>query len=66
MHLWAREHARTGTADAHVSFFTRVPPDPALREFGAYHGAELMYAYGTSARPATPTTPPSTSGCRHG
>lgn len=28
-------------------FFTRVPPDPALREFGAYHGAELMYAYGT-------------------
>jgi para-nitrobenzyl esterase len=24
-----------------------VPPDPALQEFGAYHGAELMYAYGT-------------------
>jgi para-nitrobenzyl esterase len=47
MHLWAREHARTGTEDAYVYFFTRVPPDPALREFGAYHGAELMYAYGT-------------------
>ncbi|MCO1660801.1 carboxylesterase/lipase family protein [Pseudonocardia humida] len=45
VHLWAREH--TGTADAYVYYFTRVPPDPALREFGAYHGAELMYAYGT-------------------
>ncbi|GAA3224004.1 carboxylesterase family protein [Pseudonocardia petroleophila] len=47
MHLWAREHTSTGTADAYVYFFTRVPPDPALQEFGAYHGAELMYAYGT-------------------
>ncbi|MFJ8967136.1 carboxylesterase/lipase family protein [Lentzea sp. NPDC102401] len=45
MHLWAREHSRK--ADAYVYFFTRVPPDPALPEFGAYHGAELMYAYGT-------------------
>jgi para-nitrobenzyl esterase len=43
MHLWAREH--TGTAYAY--YFTRIPPDPALQEFGAYHGAELMYAYGT-------------------
>jgi para-nitrobenzyl esterase len=24
-----------------------VPPDPALQELGAYHGAELVYAYGT-------------------
>lgn len=47
MHLWAREHTRTGAADAYAYFFTRVPPDPALQEFGAYHGAELMYAYGT-------------------
>lgn len=45
VHLWARDHA--GTADAYVYYFTRVPPDPALREFGAYHAAELMYAYGT-------------------
>lgn len=47
MHLWAREQTTTGRSDAYVYYFTRVPPDPALQEFGAYHMAELMYAYGT-------------------
>lgn len=47
MHLWAREQDRVGGAHVYQYSFTRVPPDPALTEFGAYHTAELMYAYGT-------------------
>lgn len=45
--LWATEHSRTARSKVYAYHFTRTPPDPALQEFGAYHTAELMYAYGT-------------------
>lgn len=45
VHRWTHLQARTGKSHAYLYFFTHVPPDPALAEFGAYHGAEVMYAY---------------------
>nr|WP_221379145.1 carboxylesterase family protein [Actinoplanes polyasparticus] len=45
MHRWGLLQTRTGDAPAYVYFFTRVPPEPGLEKFGAYHGAEVMYAY---------------------
>ncbi|MGI5500351.1 carboxylesterase family protein [Lentzea sp. CA-135723] len=44
-HRWTTLQSRTGTSAAYRYFFTHVPPDPALAQFGAYHGAEVMYAY---------------------
>ncbi|MFJ6651469.1 carboxylesterase/lipase family protein [Microbacterium sp. NPDC091313] len=46
MRQWALAAARTGHAPIYVYYFTRTPPDPDLERFGAYHGAEVMYAYG--------------------
>ncbi|MBF4457869.1 carboxylesterase/lipase family protein [Pseudoclavibacter sp. VKM Ac-2867] len=45
-HEWGVSAAATGAGNVYPYFFTRVPPDPALERFGAYHGAEVMYAYG--------------------
>ncbi|MFB9904366.1 carboxylesterase family protein [Allokutzneria oryzae] len=45
VHRWTRLQARTGRSDAYLYHFTHVPPEPALAKFGAYHGAEIMYAY---------------------
>lgn len=45
MHRWAHLQTRTGDAPAYLYFFTHVPPEDGLEEFGAYHGAEVMYAY---------------------
>ncbi|PPI08840.1 hypothetical protein C5C63_01740 [Rathayibacter sp. AY1B8] len=46
MRLWALTAARTGRAGVHAYIFTRTPPESGLERFGAYHGAEVMYAYG--------------------
>ena len=46
MRRWATAAALTGRAPVYTYYFTRTPPDPDLLEYGAYHGAEVMYAYG--------------------
>jgi para-nitrobenzyl esterase len=45
MHRWAHLQTRTGRAPAYLYFFTHTPPDAGLEKYGAYHGAEVMYAY---------------------
>lgn len=45
MRRWAMLQTRSGHADAYTYYFTHVPPEAGLRQFGAYHGAEVMYAY---------------------
>lgn len=45
MHRWAQLQSQTGDASAYLYFFTHVPPEDGLEKFGAYHGAEVMYAY---------------------
>lgn len=45
-HDWGTSAATTGSEDVYTYFFTRVPPDPSIERFGAYHGAEVMYANG--------------------
>lgn len=46
MRRWALAAAASGTAPVHVYSFTRTPPGRGLERFGAYHGAEVMYAFG--------------------
>jgi para-nitrobenzyl esterase len=46
MRAWAVAAADSGSSGVFTYFFTRTPPDPGLEEFGAYHGSEVMYAYG--------------------
>ncbi|WP_307864869.1 carboxylesterase/lipase family protein [Myceligenerans salitolerans] len=45
MYRWARLQTDGGQAPAYLYFFTHTPPDESLREYGAYHGAEVMYAF---------------------
>lgn len=45
MYRWAQLHTQTTVADAYLYFFSHIPPEPGLEKFGAYHGAEVMYAY---------------------
>ncbi|TFD87047.1 hypothetical protein E3T61_14385 [Cryobacterium lactosi] len=42
---WAQLQTDTGTEDAYLYYFSHVPPDEGLEKFGAYHGAEVAYAY---------------------
>lgn len=45
MYRWARLSARPGRSPVYLYFFTHTPPDAGLEEYGAYHGAEVMYAF---------------------
>ncbi|MEG9552492.1 MULTISPECIES: carboxylesterase/lipase family protein [Streptomyces griseus group] len=45
MRRWGTLQTRTGKADVYAYYFAHVPPEAGLRRFGAYHGAEVMYAY---------------------
>ncbi|MCM4082384.1 carboxylesterase/lipase family protein [Paractinoplanes hotanensis] len=45
MYRWAQLHTQSGKSAAYLYFFTRVPPEKGLQKFGAYHGAEIMYAF---------------------
>lgn len=45
MYRWARLQTDSGQAPAYLYFFTHTPPDEGLQEYGAYHGAEVMYAF---------------------
>ncbi|MFD2792413.1 carboxylesterase/lipase family protein [Promicromonospora vindobonensis] len=42
---WARLQTQSGQAPAYLYFFTHTPPGEDQEEYGAYHGAELMYAF---------------------
>lgn len=46
MRRWALSAAESGESAVFMYHFSRTPPDPKLERFGAYHGAEVMYAYG--------------------
>ncbi|WP_341955311.1 carboxylesterase family protein [Microbacterium sp. LWH13-1.2] len=45
MYEWAELHSTQASSSTYLYFFSHVPPDPRLEHFGAYHGAEVMYAY---------------------
>ena len=45
MHRWAHLQTRTGSSDAYLYHFSHVPPEDGLEKYGAYHGAEVAYAY---------------------
>lgn len=42
---WAQLQTQSGDADAYLYFFSHTPPEKGLQRFGAYHGAEVAYAY---------------------
>ncbi len=46
MRTWARLQTQTGKSKAYMYYFSRVPPGPGAK-FGAYHAAEIPYAFGT-------------------
>jgi para-nitrobenzyl esterase len=45
MFRWAQLHSQTAGSDTYLYFFSHIPPEQGLEKFGAYHGAEIMYAY---------------------
>ncbi|WP_285106038.1 carboxylesterase family protein [Promicromonospora sp. MEB111] len=45
MYRWAHLQTLSGQAPAYLYLFTHTPPDASLQEYGAYHGAEVMYAF---------------------
>ena len=45
MYRWARLQTDSGESSAYLYFFSHIPPEKGLERFGAYHGAEVMYAY---------------------
>jgi para-nitrobenzyl esterase len=44
MRTWARLAAAAGQP-AYLYYFTRVPPGPEAERYGAYHAAEIVYAF---------------------
>lgn len=46
MRTWVRAASKSGKAPAYLYYFTRVPPEPGLRKYGAYHAAEIQYVFG--------------------
>ncbi len=54
MYRWAHLQTRSGEAAAYLYYFTRVPPEDGLEKFGAYHGAEVMYAYDNLGKDGSP------------
>lgn len=45
MRKWGLTATATGTSPVYTYSFSRTPPVPGLERFGAYHGAEVAYAY---------------------
>ena len=45
VYRWAHLQTHSGQAPAYLYFFTHTPPDQGLEQYGAYHGAEVMYAF---------------------
>lgn len=58
MRTWARLAARTGKSKVFLYYFSRVPPGPASSRYGAFHAAEIAYAFNNlklGKRPNEPT-----------
>jgi para-nitrobenzyl esterase len=54
MRTWARLQAKTGKSKTYLYYFSRVPPGRGSEFLGAYHSAEIAYAFhnlGISNRP---------------
>src|SRR3546814_20558403 len=45
MYRWAQLPVHTVVSSAYLYCFSHVPPEEGLEKFGAYHGAEVMYAF---------------------
>ena len=45
MYRWARLQTQAGLSRAFLYFFSHTPPEEGLEKYGAYHGAEVAYAY---------------------
>ena len=45
MRTWALMSAKTGRSNTYLYYFTRIPPGPASARLGAYHAAEIVYAF---------------------
>jgi len=45
MFRWALLQTQSGRQPAYLYFFSYVPPEAGLERYGAYHGAEVAYAY---------------------
>ena len=45
MRTWARLQTKTGTKPARLYFFSRTPPWNEGETYGAYHAAEILYAF---------------------
>jgi para-nitrobenzyl esterase len=56
MYLWAEARAKRAKSPAYTYYFDREIPWPAHPEFGAFHGAELPYVFGTLDRLDRPWT----------
>lgn len=56
MHLWAEARAKRAKSPAFTYYFDRQIPWPAHPEFGAFHGAEIPYVFGTLDRLDRPWT----------
>jgi para-nitrobenzyl esterase len=56
MRKWALTATETGTSNVYSYSFSRTPPVPGLERFGAYHGAEVAYAYGNLGADGTPAS----------
>jgi para-nitrobenzyl esterase len=45
MRTWARLQTKTGKSKTHLYYFSRVPPGQGSELLGAYHSAEIAYAF---------------------
>ena len=51
MRTWVRMQEKTGRAKAYLYYFDRVPPGPDSGRYGAFHAAEIAYAFGNLLPP---------------
>ena len=56
MRTWARLMQKAN-AKAFVYYFSRVPPRPDAEKYGAYHAAEIVYAFNNLAKTPWPNQP---------
>ncbi len=50
MRTWAQLQTSTGSKPVHKYYFTRVPPWDEGQTYGAYHAAEIIYAFDNMAK----------------
>ena len=51
MRTWAAMQSHTGHQPAYLYYFSRRPPGPQSSRFGAFHGAEIAYVFGSFVWP---------------